>query len=166
MLPIAQLRRAGDEHPMLATAHYLRLDELGLEQVFPPAGLPYEFAEIEVTGDLCARHGHKIGPSGGMSVAKMIEEQMRSLLIGHCHRQAIVQKTVWIDGVARVFIGCEVGTMSQIVNGLGYANAGSPNWQQGFGVVQVHDGAYSVELARFLNDTLYWRDREYTVEAT
>ena len=161
MLPIAHLKRAGDDHPMLATSHYLRLDELKVEQVFPPENLSYEFAEMAVTGDLYARHGHKTDQKAGMSVAKMIEEQMRSLLIGHCHRQAIVQVTKWIDGVARVFTGCEVGTMSQIVHGLGYANAGSPNWQQGFGVVQIHDDAYSLEFAKFVNQTLYWRDRSW-----
>ena len=162
LLSVAQLKRPGDDHPMLATAHYLRLDELEVEQVFPPENLPYEFAEMDVTGDLRARHGHKIGQGGGMSVAKMIEEQMRSMLIGHCHRQAIVQVTKWIDGVARVFTGCEVGTMSQVVHGLGYANAGSPNWQQGFAVIQAHDDTYSIELARFINNTLYWRDRSWS----
>lgn len=164
MLPIAHLCRAEDDKPMLSTAHFLRLDELGIEQVFPPDNLPYEFAEMSVTGDLYARHGHKIGSGAGASVTKMIEEQMRSLLIGHCHRQAIVQITRWIDGVPRLFTGCEVGTMSQIEHGLGYANAGSPNWQQGFGVVQVHGDAYSVELARFVNGSLYWRDRVYSPE--
>ena len=148
---------------MLATTHYLRLDELDVEQVFPPEGLSYEFAELRVVDDLdlYARHGHKIGPGGGASVLKMVEEQMRSIIMGHCHRQAIVQKTKWIDGVARTFTGVEVGTMSRVVHGLGYASAGSPDWQQGFGVFQIHDGLYTAELARFINGSLSWRDWSY-----
>jgi hypothetical protein len=52
--------------------------------------------------------------------------------------------------------------MAQIEHGLGYASAGSPDWQQGFAVVQVtgegEDQRFVADLATYVKGRLAWRD--------
>ena len=43
---------------------------------------------------------------------------------------------------------------------LGYTVA--PDWQQGFATATIYpDGTFKLDLATYVNNTLYWRDQRY-----
>lgn len=157
LVSLALLSRADDTTPVLSTRHLLRLDELEVLTVDPPApGLPYEFCETQVCDGLVARHGHVAKKGSGTSALEMVERLQRSIVVGHTHRQSIVYATKWPDGVQRTLVGCEAGTMARIEHGLGYTVAS--DWQQGFAVCQMGRDGFSLDLATFIEGRLRWRD--------
>lgn len=163
LIPLAYLTQADADVPVLSTRHLLRLDELEVETVEPAwAGAGYEFCEVQVCKGLVARHGHTAKTGSGASVLEHVKKLSRSIAIGHVHRLGIVYHSTWPDGELRQLVGIECGTMAQIEHGLGYASAGSPDWQQGFAVVQVtgegEDQRFVADLATYVKGRLAWRD--------
>ena len=153
----AQTEEADSEAPVLSTPNLLRLDELGVEWIDPKGG--YENAQIKLTSELAARHGYVSKPGSGASALTTLRHLRYSIIVGHCHRQAIIHDTAHsIDGEPKVLMGCETGTMAEIKGGLGYAN--NPDWQMGFATAQVYpkDGLFKVDLATYVNGLLMWRD--------
>lgn len=164
LLSVSAVRKAETNGvPVLSTAHLLRFDELEIEQVFPPAGASYEHAEIKVTPLLAARHGHIATSGSGVSALKTLHKLRRNIVIGHTHRQSIVFHTHWdIKDQAHRLIAVEAGCMADITDGMHYASAGAPDWQQGFAVAQMHsDDRFTLDLASYVDGRLIWRDREY-----
>lgn len=148
---------ADDERPVLSTPFLLRLDELGVEWEAPDGG--YENAQINLTSELAVRHGWVARRGSGQSALSSIDHLRYSVIIGHCHRQAIVHHTAHsIDGKPKTLLGCEAGTLANIEGGLGYANA--PDWQMGFATAQIYpdDGTFKVDLATWVDGSLLWRD--------
>lgn len=159
LVGLSHLTRADDDVPVLSTRHLLRLDELEVETVDPPApGLPYEYCEARVCDGLVARHGHVAKKGSGASALEIVNRLHRSIVVGHTHRQSIVYATQWPDGVQRTLVGCEAGTMAEIEHGLGYAV--SADWQQGFAVCQQSRDGFTLDLATFIEGRLRWRNWE------
>ena len=154
LVNVANLRRPEDDVSLLSTRHLLRLDELGVEQVFPPEGCGYEHAEFRIPGGPAVRHGWIASPGSGSSALKTLDKLRRSVIIGHTHRQSLVHHTHWIDGVQQQLTAVEAGCMALVTeNGMGYSIA--PDWQNGF--CSVSDG--TIELATYKDGVLRWRDR-------
>jgi hypothetical protein len=165
LLSVSALKQADKNGvPVLSSAHLLRLDELEVTQVFPPAGASYEHAELKVAGALAARHGHIATNGSGVSALKTLDKLRRNVVIGHTHRQSIVFHTHWdINDCAHRLVAVEAGCMADITDGMHYASAGVPDWQQGFAVAQMVDGdRFTIDLACFVDGRLLWRDSEYT----
>lgn len=142
--------------------HLLHLKDLGVEYVEPQG--TYEFQQVPVTDLLSVRHGHKVVKGGAMKTAN---ELGHSVVLGHTHRQSVTRQTLWnsITGKWNVVTAIEAGCMCQIEGGLGFANAGCPDWQPGFATVtRFPDGQFTFDLATFeQNGILRWRDQVYSI---
>lgn len=147
------------EEPVLDVAHLLRLDELGIEYVNPNGD--YEHAQVNVSPHLAARHGWIARKGSGASALATLEHLGYSVVVGHTHRQSLVHKTRHdINGSLATLAACETGCMCRIEGGLGYTP--SPDWQNGFATAEVWpDGTFKLDVATFVDEVLYYRDRRY-----
>jgi hypothetical protein len=147
-----------EELPVLDVGHLMRLDELGIEYIRPQCD--YEFEQIKVSPYLAACHGWIARKGSGASALATLQQLGYSVVHGHTHRQSIVHQTRHdIDGLTTVLVACETGCMCNI-DGLGYAKA--PDWQNGFATAEVFpDGTFHIDLATFVNGTLYHRGMKY-----
>jgi hypothetical protein len=153
------LSRANEDRSIFSVNYLLRLDELGIDYI-EPAG-SYKHAQVNVSDHLAARHGWIARKGSGASALATLDHLGYSIVVGHTHRQSRVHKTSYdIHGNPTTLTAVETGCMCQIKGGLGYAvNA---DWQQGFAVANVFEnGDFTIDLATFVNDTLYWRGRKY-----
>lgn len=140
--------------------HLLHLERLAMEYVEPKG--TYEFEQVPLNELVAVRHGHKTVANAAM---KTSEELGISVVLGHTHRQSVTRKTRWnaITGKYNILTAIEAGCMCKIEGGLGYANAGSPDWQPGFSTITTFpDGGFSFELATYENGVLRWRDQTYS----
>jgi len=154
------------ESSVLSLDHLLRLDELGIELIDPHG--PYEQAQYNLSDKLAVRHGHLVKRKAGETALANLEELGYSVFVGHVHRQAIVEKTRHdIGGFPSVIMGVEIGCMCVTQrterNGRFWPNyTVNPNWQAGFATADIWpDGKFSVDLAKFVNGTLLWRNQRY-----
>ena len=142
--------------------HLLHLKDLGVDY-HEPLGT-YEFQQVAITDLISVRHGHKVVKGGALKTA---EELGHSVVLGHTHRQSIARKTIWnsITGKWRVITAIEAGCACKIEGGIGFANAGAPDWQPGFATVtRFPDGNFSFDLATFeQGGILRWRDQVFTL---
>jgi len=167
LLNMYGLRRAkvDDEQigeSVLSISHLLRLDELEIEWVNPNGD--YEHAQIRVGENLAARHGWIATQKSGTTALKTLEHLGHSVVVGHSHRMSEVFLTKHdIDGNTETLTGVECGTMAKIKQGLGYSVA--PDWQAGFATATLFDdGKFNIDLAKFINGNLMWRDQRIVVE--
>lgn len=156
------LRRANNgeyEEPVISIAHLLRLDELGIEYV--EARGNWKHGQVQISPFLAARHGWISRKGSGATALTTLEHLGYSVIVGHNHRQSIVHKTKHdIDGSLATLAAAEAGCMCRIEDGLGYTVA--PDWQNGFCTATVWpDGKFKLDLATYVNNVLYWRDRRY-----
>lgn len=158
------LRRAevpgeAKELPALDVGHLMRLDELGIEYIRPDGD--YEHTQINLSDHLAARHGWIARKGSGASALATLEQLGFSVVVGHTHRQSLVHKTRHdIHGELSTLAACETGCMCRVEGGLGYAVA--PDWQNGFATAEIWpDGTFKLDLATFVNGTLYYRDKRY-----
>ena len=159
LVGVATLERPGGEQ-VLTTKHLLRLDELEVEQVFPPDGATYEHAEYRITPDLAVRHGWIASQGSGSSALKTLDRLRRNVIVGHTHRASKVYHSHWVDGERRTLVAAETGCMANVSeHGMGYAVA--PDWQQSFLVVQHDTDGFVLEHAEYANGVLRWRDRSW-----
>jgi len=145
------------EHPVLDLANLLRLDELDIEMIRPDNGGHYHGAQIKIAPGLMIRHGSKSGKLGG--AVKAGERLTCSTMQGHDHKQVLAYLTRYDDearaGDAAL---CSVGALCQ--RDLGYQE--DADVQQGFATVMVWpDGRFHIELARYDDGELVWRDKRY-----
>ncbi len=151
-------------------AHAMRLDELGIE-VIDPHG-KYDLAQVVLTPKLAVRHGWLTRKGSGASALGSLEHLGHSIIVGHTHRQAVVHHTKHeIDGKLRTLTGVEAGCMCRVEQvpdekGRIWPNyAVSPDWQQGFCTVEIWpDGFFNIDTAKYVNGSLIWRDRRYTID--
>jgi hypothetical protein len=148
------------EIPIWHLSRLLHLEDLGINLIEPNG--KYTHAQYMVSPHLAARHGHVVRKGSGSSALGTLEEFGFSMVVGHTHRQSIVHKTTHdINGHTTTLAGVETGCMCRIEEGLGYTPA--PDWQNGFATASVWpDGTFKIDLATFVNDTLYWRDQRYS----
>ena len=161
--PALKLKRAcaPDELDVLSVPYLLRLDELSIEYAQSPNGM-YETAQVLVNDCLAARHGWIASKGSGSSALSTLRHLMHSVVIGHTHRQSIVSLTVTsIHGEPRTISACEAGTMALLKDGLGYAN--SPDWQPGFATAHLFGESFTLQLARWENETLLWGGWSHSV---
>ena len=164
LAPLIDVKRAGTQEATIwSSEHVLRLDELEIEQQFPPENCSYEHAEIRVFDNLAARHGHIAKKGSGMSGLAMLEKLRRNIVFGHTHRQSITFHTHWdINKKPHRLVAVEAGTMARVnETGMGYNPC--PDWQQGFAVAQQSGDSFVVDLATWTDGCLRWRDYEFTV---
>jgi hypothetical protein len=147
-----------EERAVMSIPNLLRLDELGIKYIQPDGD--YEQASYKVSRNLAARHGWLVRKGSGASALATLDTLGHSIVIGHVHRQSIVHKTTHdIDGNPSVIAAMETGCMCTS-DGLGYAV--NPDWQQGFGTATIWpDGTFKLELATYVNETLYFRDQRF-----
>lgn len=158
------VRRAdipGDDRelPIWNIGHLLRLEALGIDLINPNGG--YSHAQAKVSKRLAARHGWLAKKGSGASALSTLEHLGYSIVVGHTHRQSLVHKTTHdIDGELTTLAAAETGCMCRIQDGLGYTVA--PDWQNGFATAAIWpDGTFKLDLATYVNGTLYWRDKRY-----
>jgi hypothetical protein len=152
-----------------AINYLLRMDELGVEFIDPRG--PYDLAQVQLSSNLAVRHGWIVRQKGGESAIKSLEQCGYSILVGHTHRQAIVQHTAKeIDGKPRQLLAAEVGCMCRVDSEADRDDQGRrfpsytpmPNWQQGFATAMIYpDGKFKVDLATYVNGILLWGDQRY-----
>ena len=140
------------DHADLSLPHLLRLDELGVEFVVGQS--EYQHYAHKLSNTLAVRHGYLSKTGAGASAVATIRHLRHSVVIGHCHRLAVVHLTEHdIDGKTRTIMGAEAGTMARIEGGLGYAV--SPDWQQGFLDLSVWpDGTHTARPVPFVDGRL------------
>lgn len=155
----AQVPGEIEELPALDVGHLMRLDELGIEYIRPDGD--YEHTQINLSDHLAARHGWIARKGSGASALATLEQLGFSVVVGHTHRQSLVHKTRHdINGELSTLAACETGCMCRIEGGLGYAVA--PDWQNGFATAEIWpDGTFKLDLATFVEGTLYYRDKRY-----
>jgi hypothetical protein len=146
----------------LSIRRLLHLDRLGIEFEAPVGG--YADAQVELGDRLAVRHGWLTGDN---TAGKTVDRLGVSVLVGHTHAKRDAWKVVYRDVKGErpiVLRGTEVGTMSRIRDGLGYAIR--PGWTQGFATVALWpDGKFTIDHATFEDGSLLWRDRRFDVGA-
>lgn len=148
-------------------SYLLRLDELGIEFIDPKGS--YELAQVTLGQNLAVRHGWIVRQKGGESAYQSLQKCGYSILVGHTHRQAIVQHTLKeITGKPRQLLAAEIGCMCRLDPGPGVDNrifpsyAPMPDWQMGFATVSLWpDGKFNVDLATYVNGVLMWSGQRY-----
>lgn len=148
-------------------SYLLRLDELGVEYVDPRG--PYDLAQVELSKNLAVRHGWIVRQKGGESAYKSLEKTGYSILVGHTHRQAIVQHSVpEISGRMRQLLAAEIGCMCRVDDVRGADDRMFPSytpmadWQQGWCTVNVWDDQkFHIELATYVNDVVMWSGQRF-----
>jgi hypothetical protein len=154
---------------LLNLRHAMRLDELGID-VIDPHG-KYDLAQVVLTPKLAVRHGWLARKGSGASALASLDHLGHSVIVGHTHRQSVVHHTKHeIDGKLRTLTGVEAGCMCRVEQTIGedgriWPNyTPNPDWQQGFCTVEVWpDGFFNIDTAKYVNGTLMWRDRRYTL---
>lgn len=155
----ARVTSLPDLPPIHDPVHLLRLDELGVEYIRPEGN--YKSAQYMVSPYLAAKHGERARKGSGSSAIATLENLDHSIIIGHTHRQSLVQKTVYqVDRTGRLLQAAETGCMARIEEGLGYAP--QPDWSNGFATASIWpDGTFKLDLATYVDGRLYWRDERY-----
>lgn len=106
----------------LELTELLAFDDLGVDEMNQP---------YEVLKDVLAIHGERLGYKSGLSVAKEMDRLGKSVVMGHCHRQAIVYRKT-----DRVRFGMEVGHFQGQADYISYG----ADWQLGFGYLRQQNG--------------------------
>lgn len=142
--------------------HLLHLKRLGVDYV--ETDNTYEFQHVALSDCISVRHGHLVGKDAPL---KTVERLGHSVVLGHTHKQSISKRTLWnsISNTWKVVTAIEHGPMCQLEGGLGYANAGFPDWQPGWATIQLFpNGSFTADLATFSqHGEVVWRDQQFTL---
>jgi hypothetical protein len=145
----------------------MRLDELDIDYVDPRG--PYDLAQVELSQNLAVRHGWITSPKGGQAAYKSLEKTGYSILVGHTHRQALVQHSVpEINGRMRQLLAAEIGCMCRVDDVRHEDGRMFPSytpmadWQMGFATASIWpDGKFHIELATYVNGVLMWSGQRF-----
>lgn len=161
------LRRGGTPEgwPVLSVPHLCRLDDVGVTYV--PG---YPASHIWLTDNLKIVHGDRV-KSRGSTAHKYLDESKVSVIYGHIHRIEQAHRTRDdIDGPAEIMAaspGCLArtdGAVPSTRQGLdldGRPLTRAEDWQQGCGVVTLHDDSWAYEVARISSGVAYFRGKAY-----
>jgi hypothetical protein len=154
----AEIPGDGPQDDALSIRRLLHLDRLGIDLEAPVGG--YANAQVAIGDRLAVRHGWLTGDN---TAGKTLDRIGASIIVGHTHAKRDVWKVVYRDIAGErpiVLRGVEIGTMSRIKDGLGYAIR--PGWTQGFVTVDLWpDGKFTIDHATFEDGSLLWRDRRF-----
>ena len=116
----------------------------GLDVLTVPKLLEFTHYGIEMPGPIypfadgwVAIHGERLGARSGMSVDKELTRFGVSVLMGHCHRLAVVRRDVG----GRVLWGVEGGHLMDQTQ-ASYLAYGKADWAMGFGLIEFN-GRYT-----------------------
>lgn len=162
------LRRgnAPEGWPVLSVPHLCHLDDHGV--TYHPG---YPASDLWLTSNLKIIHGDRV-KSRGSTAHKYLDEQKVSVIYGHIHRIERAHRTREdIDGPAEIMAaspGCLAridGAVPSTKQGLdldGRPLMRCEDWQQGVGVVTIHDGEdWDYETARIRDGRAYFRGQVY-----
>lgn len=94
----------------------------------------YEQPPVKRYGKFYVHHGIYAQSGAGNSARKMMDEFGISIISGHTHRQAIVNKTYELTEEVRT--GIELGHLVDIKSG-GFDYTNLRDWQPGFGIAHI-----------------------------
>lgn len=154
--------RTPEGWPVLSVPHLCRLDEHDI--TYHPG---YPASDLWLTDNLKIIHGDRVR-SRGSTAHKYLDEQKVSVIYGHIHRIERAHRTREdIDGPAEIMAaspGCLAridGAVPSTKQGLdldGRPLKRAEDWQQGVGVVTIHDaGDWDYETARISNGSVFFR---------
>jgi hypothetical protein len=97
----------------------------------------YNNPPVHRFGKYFVHHGPYAVGKGGDSVRKVMDDFGVSCIVGHSHRQALVQKSWPLRG--EILTGIELGHMTDIESsGMGYDL--KHDWQPGFAIAHIENG--------------------------
>ncbi len=151
--------------PVMSVPHLCRLDDVHV--TYLPG---YPASDIWLTDNLRVIHGDRV-KSNGSTAHKYLAESKVSVIYGHIHRIERAHRTRDdIDGSAEIMAaspGCLArtdGAVPSTRQGLdldGRPLQRSEDWQQGVGVITIHEGSWQYEIARIENGVMWFRGKEY-----
>jgi hypothetical protein len=153
---------------VLELSHLARLDELGVEVVWPNGG--YKLGQLVLSDKLAVRHGWLASKGSGSSALNSLRHLGYSIIVGHTHRQSVVHETKHeIYGETRTLTGVEAGCMCRVKQEMDESGrvwpsyAPNPDWQQGFVTVDIwEDGSFNIDTAKYVNGKLLYRNQCYS----
>ena len=165
------LKRAGwpDEWPVMSIPYLLRLSELEVEYYDA-----YPNAHVWVNNILRAEHGTKANSNGSTAQKYLDDTPHISRIIGHSHRQEIVQRTTW-DRMGRIMSqvvnpGClcrvdgAVPGFNSSIGARGNVALSYEDWQQGAAIIRYNDDKFFSELIQFDEGMTVYHGEELRVE--
>lgn len=163
------LRRADwpDAWPVMSLPYLLRLDELDVNYYDS-----YPNAHVWLNDTLRAEHGTKANAKGSTAQKYLDETPHISRIIGHSHRQEIIQRTTW-DRIGKI--------RSQVINPGALCRVdgavpsfhgstgpgGKPatvyeDWQQGAAIIRYTDDKVFSELVQFDDGEMVYQGTVYS----
>lgn len=155
--------RAADElqlPPALSVPKLLALHELQVEWIG-------EYPDGEVwMGPLRVTHGERVSQIPGGSARAVVNDCDEHTAFGHVHRIELVSKRVRVRRGWRTVRAFSPGCLCHIDGRVPGSDAGD-NWQQGLGVVEFTESAYTlhpVEITEgeLIYDGILWRGKDYS----
>ena len=139
-------------------------EQLTCEKVWGFDNLGFDYIEYEdrpkhFVGDFYVHHGVAISKHAGQSVQADTESFGVSMIRGHSHRQAIINRDYPLTN--KTITGVELGHMMNI-DGVGAAYDNIHNWRAGFAVGFIEDGAQDTSDGKRLHIQLVPITRDYT----
>lgn len=132
--------------------------QLGLDRL----GISLERGPIVVAPGVLAVHGHERSYSSVAGKYEMdrIKQYGMSVVSGHTHTPVLVTTAQGFGLDQKHFFGMNVGH-SMDVKQVWYAKDGHLNWQQAFGMLEVHDDATYPRLITAPAGNFSWQGTEY-----
>jgi hypothetical protein len=141
----------------------LGLPELELENFLrlPELGITFHQDAFNVAPGWVVMHGDEAGVSqvAGQTAAGLVKKVGMSVACGHTHRLGLRPETQGVNGkITRTLWGFEVGNLMDMKQAK-YAK--THNWQQGFGVLYVHEKRVTPFPVPILNRSFVVEGTEY-----
>jgi predicted phosphodiesterase len=163
------LRIAGmpESWPVMSLQNLLQTDALGIQYYDA-----YPNANVWLNNNLRAEHGTKVNSRGSTAQRYLDETPHVSRIIGHTHRQEIVQRTTW-DRVGKIKSAvinpgclCRVdGAVPSVHGSIGASGVPATvyeDWQQGAAIIRYTDDQFFVELVQFEDGMMLYKGQEVT----
>lgn len=112
------------------------LSELSLPALLGVEHWKYHERPGVVINGVRFKHGDKVAKGAGNSVRKEMEDYWQSVVMGHCHRQAVVRVQKNSE-----FVGVEAGCLCSLTPEY----LTNPDWKQGWVVVKIGPDGIRVE---------------------
>ncbi len=137
--------------PELAT-----LEELKVQNILElkKYNIEYVHGDLKI-GDLVYIHGVKIGSYAGSTAKKNLDSMGISVICGHVHRCAVINKTTW----EKCYTSIENGTLASMSQE--YLGGQVPDWQQGFTVINYLDNDFWAEVVQIKNKKTLFRGKVF-----
>jgi hypothetical protein len=127
----------------LSMPELLRLSDLEIR---------WESGMFDVAPGWVAAHGHegslnRVAGSTALGLARRIG---KSVVCGHTHRVGMQHESTGWAGKVTTITGLEVGH-AMAMGKASYLKTGGANWQQGFGILTVHNGKTHAQAIKVTN---------------